>query len=107
MDIAQLQAAVEQALNYIQDQGPHAMESFLAVLGSIKAGADSINFISILIAKYPALTQVVDKLIALIQSGASIPEIAEALAEFASGLSISTEALINLLYMIGSALALL
>ncbi|MDX2243441.1 MAG: hypothetical protein NW224_22395 [Leptolyngbyaceae cyanobacterium bins.302] len=107
MDITQAQVAVEQALNYIQDRGPNAMDSLLFVLSSIKAGADSISVISILIAKYPALTQVIDKLIALIQAGASIPEIASMIAEFASGLSISMDALINLLYMIGGALALL
>lgn len=101
MDIGQLQVAIEQFLNLLQSQGPLAMQGFVALLTAIKAGASSIGAIATLVAHYPVLTQVIDKLIVLINSGATMPEIAAAIAELASSLSISSEAILNLLYLLG------
>lgn len=106
MDVTQLQSAIEQFLNFVQQQGPTAMQSLVALLTAIKAGAASIGAIATLISHYPVLTQIIDKLIALISSGASIPEIAATIAEFASSVGLSADALMNLLYLIGGALML-
>lgn len=106
MDISQLQAAIEQILNLIQSQGPLAMQALVFLLTAIKAGATVVGSVANLLTQYPALSEVIDKLIVLIQSGAGIPEIAGGIAELASSLSISSEALLNLLYMLGGALAL-
>ncbi|MFM7426538.1 MAG: hypothetical protein ACKO7W_16345 [Elainella sp.] len=50
------------------------------------------------------LSQVIDKLIILLSSGASIPEIAATLAEFTASAGLSLDAVVNLLYLIGGAL---
>jgi hypothetical protein len=76
------------------------------LLTAIKTGATVVGSVANLLTQYPALSEVIDKLIILIQSGAGIPEIAGGTAELASSLSISSEALLNLLYMLGGALAL-
>lgn len=107
MDTSQLQVAIEQFLSFIQSQGPTVMHAFVALLMAIKTGAASIGAIATLISHYPVLTQVIDKLIALINSGASIPEIAAVIAEFATSVGVSTDALLSLLYTIGGALMLL
>jgi hypothetical protein len=107
MDVTQLQAAIEQFLSFIQSQGPLAMNALVVLLTAVKTGADSVGAVATLISHYPVLAQVIDKLIVLINSGASITEIAAAIAELATSLGLSSEALLNLLYMLGAALALL
>lgn len=107
MDVAQLQIAIEQFLNLVQSHGPMVMKSFVTLLIAIKTGAASIGAIATLVSSYPALIHVVDKLIALINAGASIPEIAGAIAESATSLGVSADALLHLLYAIGGALTLL
>ncbi|MBD2038585.1 hypothetical protein H6F76_26890 [Leptolyngbya sp. FACHB-321] len=106
MDTSQLQIAIEQFLNFIQSQGPIVMHAFVALLIAIKTGAASIGAIATLISHYPVLTQVINKLIVLINSGASIPEIAAAIAEFATSVGASADLLLKLLYTIGGALML-
>ncbi|WP_088889965.1 hypothetical protein [Leptolyngbya ohadii] len=106
MDVSQLQIAIEQFLNLIQSHGPAVMQGFVALLTAIKTGATSIGALATLISNYPALTQVIDKLIVLLNSGATIPEISATIAELSASLGLSTQALLDLLYMVGGALML-
>lgn len=106
MDALQLQAAIEQILNYIFSQGPDAIQQLLGILQMICQGAASLGAIATLIAKTPAFIELANQLLALISSGAGIPQIASALAELATTLGISAEALIHLLQMIGGFLLL-
>jgi hypothetical protein len=100
MNALQLQTAIEQILNYIFSQGPDAIKHLTALLQMIANGAASLGAIAALIAKTPVLVEVANQLLALISSGAGISEIASVLAELASTLGISAEALIHLLQMI-------
>ncbi len=106
MDALQLQAAIEQILNYIFSQGPDAIQQLIEILQMIAQGAASLGAIATLIAKSPVLIEVVNQLLALISSGAGIPEMASALVELVATLGISAEALIHLLQMIGGFLLL-
>jgi hypothetical protein len=106
MELLQFQAVIEQFLNYIFSQGPEAIEHLTAILQMIVNGATSVGSVAVIVAKSPALVEVSTQLLALITSGAGIPEIAATLAEFVSTMSISIEALIHLLQLIGSLLLL-
>lgn len=100
MSIAHLQVLLEQTLNHIQQQGPGALEHLASILQTIHDGANTVGSLATILATYPTLSQIIEKMIVLIQSGASIPEIAAAIAEFASTIGISTEAIASLLYLI-------
>jgi hypothetical protein len=106
MNTLQLQTAIEQILNYIFSQGPDALAHLTTLLQMIANGATSLGAIALFIAKTPALVEVVNQLLALISSGAGISEIASAIAELATVLGVSANALIHLLQMIASFLAL-
>jgi hypothetical protein len=106
MDALQLQAVIEQILNSIFSQGPDAIQHLVKVLQMIAQGATSLGAIATLIAKFPILIEVVNQLLALIISGAGIPEIVSALVELVATLGISSEALIHLLQMISGFLVL-
>lgn len=102
MDITQ----IEQALTFIQNQGSGTFEHLADILQAITNGVLSISAISAFVAKWPTLGEVMNQLVVLISSGASIPEIATALAEFASIVGLPIEALANFLYMLGGLLVL-
>ena len=101
MDLLQSQAAIEQALNYILSQGPNAMKVLTMILIAIKYGATTLWGVSTIIAKWPILTEGINKLLELINSGAGIGEIAAALAHWASEAGASVDALLQLLYTLG------
>jgi hypothetical protein len=106
MDLLQLQAAIETILNYIFSQGPDGIQQLITILQMIVHGSASLGGIATFIAKTPALVEVSSQLLALITSGAGIPEIASALVQFATALGVSADALIHLLQMIASFLLL-
>jgi hypothetical protein len=106
MDVLQLQTAIEQILNFILNQGPDAIAHLTTLLQMIINGTTSLGAVAILVAKSPALVEITNQLVALISSGAGIPEIAAALAEFATTVGLSVDAVIHLLQMIGSLLLL-
>ena len=106
MDVLQLQAAIEKILNYIFSQGPDGIQQLITILQMIAHGSASLGGIATFIAKTPALVEVASQLLALITSGAGISEIASALAQFATALGVSADALIHLLQMIASFLLL-
>jgi hypothetical protein len=106
MDVLQLQAAIETILNYIFSQGPDGIQQLITILQMIVHGSASLGGIATFIAKTPALVEVSSQLLALITSGAGIPEIASALVQFATALGVSADALIHLLQMIASFLLL-
>ena len=107
MDLLQGQAAIEQALNYILSQGPIAMKVLTMILIAIKYGATTLWGVSTILAKWPVLTEGINQLLVLINSGAGISEIAAALAQWVSTVGVSIDALLQLLYAIGGAVAIL
>jgi hypothetical protein len=100
MDSAQIQG-IEQALNYILNQGPDALTHLITILETIKNGAGSLGAIAMLILQAPAFAAIADQLLALIGSGATIVEIAKAIADLAATVGISTELIIQLLELLG------
>jgi hypothetical protein len=97
---------IETILNYIFSQGPDGIQQLITILQMIVHGSASLGGIATFIAKTPALVEVSSQLLALITSGAGIPEIASALVQFATALGVSADALIHLLQMIASFLLL-
>jgi hypothetical protein len=106
MDLLQAQALIEQALNYIQAQGPDGLERLSEILLALKAGAVAIWGVSTIIAKWPILLEGINQLLILIQSGATIAEIAAQLAAWVQTVSVSVDVLLQLLYALAGALAL-
>lgn len=106
MEFVQYQAAIEQALNFIQSQGPDAIGHLEQLLLALKAGLVSIAGVSMLLAKWPALVDGISQLVILINSGASIAEIAAQLGAWATTAGVSLDALLQLLYTLAGFMAL-
>jgi hypothetical protein len=100
MDLAQLQG-IEAALRYILSQGPDAINHLVAILTAIKNGAGAFGAIAGLLLQWSALGAIVDQLLALIGSGATIVEIAKAIADLAAAVGISSELVIQFLQLLG------
>ncbi len=105
MDSLQIQA-IEQALNYIQNQGPDAIEHLTTILQAINQGIGSLGAISLFILQWPALTGVADQLLILINAGVSMTEIATILASFATTIGVPVELIIQFLHLLGGFLLL-
>lgn len=99
MNLAQLQG-IEAALRYIFSQGPDAINHLVAILTAIKNGAGAFGALAVLL-QWPALGAILDQLLALIGSGATIVEIAKAIADLAAAVGISSELVIQLLQLLG------
>lgn len=97
-----LVAAIAQILDYIQTQGPDAITQLTALLEALKEGAVYVGVLFGLIANVPAVIEILSQLIALISSGAGVPEIAGAIGSLAGSLGLSIESVIHILQMIGA-----
>ncbi|MEK0182287.1 hypothetical protein [Microcoleus anatoxicus] len=97
-----LVAAIAQILDYIQTQGPDAIAQLTALLKALQVGAVSVAALFGLVANVPAVIEILSQLIALISSGAGVPEIAAAIASLAGSLGLSIESVIHILQIIGA-----
>jgi len=95
-----LVAAIAQILDYIQSQGPGAIEQLMGLLVALKVGVVSVTALFHLAAESSAITAIISQLIALISSGAGVTEIATAMGSLAGSLGLSLDALIHILQMI-------
>ena len=68
---------------------------------AIKNGAGAFGAIAGLLLQWSALGAIVDQLLALIGSGATIVEIAKAIADLAAAVGISSELVIQFLQLLG------
>jgi hypothetical protein len=100
VQIPEVQSIVENFLNIVNSYGPQALAKLVAILVVVKQGAAYLKPIADLIAQYPLLIEAMDKLVILIQSGATIHEIAMMFSAFVSSLGISAESLLTLIYLI-------
>lgn len=97
-----LVAAIAQILDYIQTQGPDAIAQLTALLKALQVGAVSVAALFGLVANVPAVIEILSQLIALISSGAGVPEIAAAIGSLAGSLGVSIESVIHILQIIGA-----
>lgn len=97
MDVTQLQPAIEQILNYVHENGTEGIAQLTNILGLLKAGVTSIGSLAMLVSKWPALVEMWSQLIALVNAGAGVPEIATAISQLATGIGISIEAVTQFL----------
>lgn len=100
MELLQAQVVIENFLHLILSHGPQAMESLKTVLALIIAGGQSIAAIYDLLVRYPVLVEVVTQLLALINSGASLPEIVTVLMNFITSGTIPFDAVLQLLQIL-------
>uniref|UniRef100_A0ACD5GN74 Uncharacterized protein n=1 Tax=Desertifilum tharense IPPAS B-1220 TaxID=1781255 RepID=A0ACD5GN74_9CYAN len=104
METAQLQIDIEQVLSLILNQSSEVIAHLTAILQSIVQGAGILGGIATLVSRSPALVEMANQLLALISAGATIPEIAAALAEFANTVGVSAQAIMSLLQLLASLL---
>ncbi|MEG4625239.1 hypothetical protein Q5691_13240 [Microcoleus sp. w1-18aA5] len=96
-----LVAAIAQILDYIHAQGPNGIAQLTTLLEAFRVGAVSVAALVGLAVNVPVVIEVIGQLIALISSGAAVPEIATAMGSLAGSLGLSIEALIQILQFIG------
>ncbi|MEG3901191.1 hypothetical protein QUB19_15260 [Microcoleus sp. B4-C5] len=97
-----LVAAITQILDYIHTQGPDAIAQLTALLEALQVGAVYVAALFGLVANVPAVIEILSQLIALISSGAGVPEIAAAIGSLAGPLGVSIEYVIHILQIIGA-----
>jgi hypothetical protein len=98
----ELVAAIAQILDYIHTQGPDAIAQLTTLLEALKLGATSVAAIFGLVNSVPAVIEIIGQLIALISSGAGVPEIVTALGSLAGSLGLPIEFVISILQTIGA-----
>lgn len=106
MDILQFQTLLEKILETIISQSPDAIDKLKNILELIADGSHAIGAIDLLIAKCPVLIELANQLLALLNTGATIHQIAVISVQLASTLGLSFEAVIQLLQIIGGMLVI-
>ena len=94
--------AIAQILDYIHTQGPDAIAQLTGLLEALQVGAVYVAALFGLVANVPAVIEILSQLIALISSGAGVPEIAAAIGSLAGSLGVSIEYVIHILQIIGA-----
>ena len=97
-----LVTAIAQILDYIHTQGPDAIAQLTRLLEALQVGAVYVAALFGLVANVPAVIEILSQLIALISSGAGVPEIAAAIGSLAGSLGVSIEYVIQILQIIGA-----
>ena len=97
-----LVTAIPQILDYIHTQGPDAIAQLTGLLEALQVGAVYVAALFGLVANVPAVIEILSQLIALISSGAGVPEIAAAIGSLAGSLGVSIEYVIHILQIIGA-----
>lgn len=97
-----LVTAIAQILDYIHTQGPDAIAQLTGLLEALQVGAVYVAALFGLVANVPAVIEILSQLIALISSGAGVPEIAAAIGSLAGSLGVSIEYVIQILQIIGA-----
>lgn len=97
-----LVTAIAQILDYIHTQGPDAIAQLTGLLEALQVGAVYVAALFGLVANVPAVIEILSQLIALISSGAGVPEIAAAIGSLAGSLGVSIEYVIHILQIIGA-----
>lgn len=97
-----LVTAIAQILDYIHTQGPDPIAQLTGLLEALQVGAVYVAALFGLVANVPAVIEILSQLIALISSGAGVPEIAAAIGSLAGSLGVSIEYVIHILQIIGA-----
>ena len=97
-----LVTAIAQILDYIHTQGPDAIAQLTGLLEALQVGAVYVAALFGLVTNVPAVIEILSQLIALISSGAGVPEIAAAIGSLAGSLGVSIEYVIHILQIIGA-----